>query len=286
MTPDPNPIYYVYAWYLKSTNEIFHIGKGKNKRYLDTKVHRNKYFTAIINKYPDDVDVKIIQNNLSEQDAWDLERKLITEYKEIGQCKTNLHIGGCGGFTGNTPERSKKISDFAKTRVGELNPMFGKTHTQEARKKISEANLGRKLSPEHIQILVDCTKNRIYTDEMREHMRQMSTGRKATPEAYLKMMNIDCQYKYEVYFDNVLIYWCLGHTKLWNYCKDTFNISRAIIEQILKNTWTPKFKKHLWLTSLKIIKIDRSVSTNCDECNSVEWRLTPFEVRNNQAYFG
>ena len=35
-------IYYVYAWYIKSTNEIFHVGKGKNNRCYDIKIHRKR----------------------------------------------------------------------------------------------------------------------------------------------------------------------------------------------------------------------------------------------------
>ena len=42
----------------------------------------------------------------------------------------------------------KGLSDFNKTRIGELNPMFGKTHSEEARKKISQAHLGKVISEE------------------------------------------------------------------------------------------------------------------------------------------
>ena len=44
-------IYYVYAWYIKSTNEVFHVGKGKNNRYLDIKTHRNQYFINVVSKH-------------------------------------------------------------------------------------------------------------------------------------------------------------------------------------------------------------------------------------------
>ena len=42
------------------------------------------------------------------------------------------------------------------------------------------------------------------------------------------------------------------------------------------------FNKHKYLIYFKITKSDRSVSTNRDECNDVEWRLQPLEVRGNQ----
>ena len=39
--------------------------------------------------------------------------------------------------------------------------MWGKTHTPKARKRISEANKGKKLSPEHIQKLIKANTGRV-----------------------------------------------------------------------------------------------------------------------------
>ena len=36
------------------------------------------------------------------------------------------------------------------------------------------------------------------------------------------------------------------------------------------HNWKPKFNKHKHLETLDIIRIDRSVSTNPDECRGVE----------------
>lgn len=70
------------------------------------------------------------------------------------------------------------------------------------------------------------------------------------------------------------------------FCKETFNISRTIVYQLVAGTWKPKFNKHKHLESLKIIRLDRSVSTNRDECTDVEWKLLPFEVPSNLDYQG
>ena len=32
---DNKNIFYVYKWFFKSTGEVFHIGKGKENRYLE-----------------------------------------------------------------------------------------------------------------------------------------------------------------------------------------------------------------------------------------------------------
>lgn len=111
-------------------------------------------------------------------------------------------------------------------------------------------------------------------------------GKTITESHYYKMMKADCQKAYKVYVNDVLVYKCLGHTKLWNFCKEKFNISRTIVSKILNNDYKPTFNKHKFLENIKIITIYKSVSTNWDEFTSVEWRLTPFEVRNNQFYFG
>ena len=55
-------IFYVYVWY--KNNIPVYVGKGKGRR-----AYRNK-----------DVDVEIVRYNLTEQQAFDLEKALISEY--------------------------------------------------------------------------------------------------------------------------------------------------------------------------------------------------------------
>lgn len=69
---------------------------------------------------------RIIQDNLTENEAYILEENTIKKYKKTGECFLNFDEGGRRG--GRAP--------------GELNGMWGKTHTPEARELIREANLG------------------------------------------------------------------------------------------------------------------------------------------------
>lgn len=249
--------YYVYAWYFKSTSEVFYIGKGKNKRAEDIHNHRNAYFKNIINKYKDDVDVTYLFINLTEDEAFDLEKKMIKSFKEIGECKANFHVGGKGGYTGNynSKERSRKISEAMKNRnlKGENNPMYHKTHTAEARKKISDANKGKKLSEEHIEKLKKANKNRVYSDEERE-IRRKNASIPCSENKKEKIRNSLIKTKYEIYLDNKYIITINGKKNLYKYCSENFSISHSIVEKIIDGTWMPKFKKHMKYENLIIIE--------------------------------
>ena len=178
------PIYYVYAWYYVGTGEIFYIGKGKNDRYKERKIHRNRYFVNILNKYGDEVDVKILENGLTEENALLREKLLINQYWEAGQCKANLHEGGCGGNTGNydSVERSRKLSESAKKRTGPKNSMYGRTHSAEARLKMRLANIGRHLSEAHRQKLRIANTGRIKTESELKKISIAHKGRKHSRE--------------------------------------------------------------------------------------------------------
>lgn len=252
-------IYYVYAWYFKDTGEIFHIGKGKNDRCHDIKNHRNEYFLNVINKYPNNVDVKILIDGLSNDEALAKERELIKQYKEIGQCKTNIHEGGCGGNTGkyDDPERSRKLSEAASKRVGEKNSMFGKHHTIESRKKMSDANKGKHISEEHKAKLIVANTGRVKTKDEIEKIRAKQIGIPKTIDQYEKMMDKNCPYMYFVELHGKIVFQNISSNKLTIFCNEELHISSAIIWKCMNDSWQPKFKRRMHLRSLKIYRIAR-----------------------------
>ncbi len=63
----------------------------------------------------------------------------------------------------------------------------GWKHTQEARKKIGQARIGRKLSKENIEKMIAGTKSRKWTSQQREAARQRKLGVKNTVEQNLKI---------------------------------------------------------------------------------------------------
>lgn len=86
-------VFYVYEWFNTENNEVFYVGKGKKDRCRNVK-QRNKYFINYHNKHK--CNVRKVKENLTEEEAFELEIKLIADYKEIGQCKCNLTNGGEG----------------------------------------------------------------------------------------------------------------------------------------------------------------------------------------------
>ena len=71
-------IYYVYVWIRNDTNKVFYVGKGKKNRINDLSM-RNKYFLNVVNKVGiDNIEIKIIENDLSEEKAY--EREIFYNY--------------------------------------------------------------------------------------------------------------------------------------------------------------------------------------------------------------
>lgn len=123
--------FYVYEWYNLDTNEVFYVGKGKGKRYLD-KQHRNQKFLDYINQ--NNVSVRKIKENLTEQEAFDFEAEITEYYKQQNQCQCCLAKGGTGGVSSVwTPEMKQYWSDYnpmkkqeQRERMKQNNPMHNK----------------------------------------------------------------------------------------------------------------------------------------------------------------
>ena len=64
--------FYVYEWYIVSTNEVFYVGKGTGKRVTSAKSRCN-LFEKIKSTY--DTNYRIVFNDLSEEQALELEAR-------------------------------------------------------------------------------------------------------------------------------------------------------------------------------------------------------------------
>jgi hypothetical protein len=153
--------FYVYEHWRPDTGKCFYVGKGRgNRAYAMNK--RNKYHVAIRAKLEGmglSVEIRIIHDGLSEEDAWQLEIAQIAMWKANGIKLANMSSGGEGPagrpalrgekhpFWGKPAfNRGKKASDETRALLSiaakKREKVFGRKHTEEAKAKISAAKKG------------------------------------------------------------------------------------------------------------------------------------------------
>lgn len=126
-------------------------------------------FRNAIKKYGwENITHEIIASGLTLEDACIAERKLIKRYDSRNPKKGyNVTAGGdrSGGFIMSEEAREK----IRVSKLGEQNPMFGKHLSEEHRRRLSEANTGRKFSEEHLMHMREAQSHRT-----EETLRRMS----------------------------------------------------------------------------------------------------------------
>ena len=112
--------YYVYAHICPETNVVKYIGKGLNERAYNFRnrhaYHRN-WIKGLLNRSLFPI-VKILHENLTETESFELEIFEIKRHREQGIILTNLTDGGDGipGYT-HKPETKKQQSKSAYLRA-------------------------------------------------------------------------------------------------------------------------------------------------------------------------
>ena len=129
----------VYQHRRKDTNEVFYVGIGFVKSRAFSIANRNVYWSNIAKKVGYEVDVLI--EGLSWINACEVEKGLIQDFgrKDLGLGPlVNMTDGGEGGSAHrgclHSEETKKKMSEAAR----------GREASEETKKKMSEAGKGRK----------------------------------------------------------------------------------------------------------------------------------------------
>lgn len=136
--------FYTYRHIRLDTNLPFYIGKGEGDRAW-SKDRNNQHWHSIVNKV--DYRVEIIQDGLSEEEAFDKEKYFIKLYgrKDLSAgILINKTNGGEGTSGFIHSEKSKK--KMSKANKGKSNPMKGKNHTEQSKKNMSLGSIGQ-ISP-------------------------------------------------------------------------------------------------------------------------------------------
>ena len=151
--------FYVYLHVKESDGTVFYVGKGTKFRW--SRVYdRTQHWKNTAIKHG--VICKIVAHDLSAEEALVLEKKLIASYGRQDQktgCLVNLTDGGEGVVNYVwTEEHRKKISEAG----------MGKRHTPEAKEKIRQANVGRTFSAQTIKLMSDARKGIPWTEAQRK----------------------------------------------------------------------------------------------------------------------
>ena len=125
--------FYVYLHIREDDGLVFYVGKGKGKRAWERSM-RNRHWHFVANKHG--FVVKVIDEKLSQDDAFALERYLIESYRSIGTGIVNVSDGGDGG-TG------KRHSDEWKAHIRERmlvkNPMSNPIVREKQKQAVRDA---------------------------------------------------------------------------------------------------------------------------------------------------
>ena len=170
-------IYYVYQ-YLREDGTPYYIGKGKDKRAWQS--HKRSNGCQLLPK--DKSKIQIIQEELSEKQAHDLETKLIRHYgvKVDGGILVNLTYGGEGRSPGS------ELRDlFRQQQLGRKK----KPRTEEHRKNLSASLKGKSVSrtEKHQAALNESIRKNWQSNlqrkkEQSERITKINQERKITPE--------------------------------------------------------------------------------------------------------
>jgi hypothetical protein len=181
--------YYIYFHINPLKNEVFYVGKGKDKRAWSY-TGRSLYWTNIVKKYSYIVD--IVEENLTEQEAFDREIFYINKIgrKDLGLGSLiNMTDGGDGPSgairSQETIEKTKqsrkgyKTSDETKKKMSKS--QTGRKQSDQAKKKVSEARKGKTLSEEHKRKLSESHKGKTLSEEHIKKVADANRGKKRGP---------------------------------------------------------------------------------------------------------
>ena len=125
--------------------------------------------------------------------AWQSLLGMITKQETIRQVQIeNGRRNGRAqlGRRKQSEETRRKIAEANRGRKhgkhGKPNPMLGKTHSEETRRKLADANRGRKFSDEHRRKIGDAARGKKHSEEARRKMVDAHARRKMVAEVGLE----------------------------------------------------------------------------------------------------
>jgi hypothetical protein len=181
--------FYTYA-YLREDRTPYYIGKGQKMR-----IYNKNGKPCGVPK--DKSRIIFLKQNLTEEEAFKHEIYMITVFgrKDLGTGILHNRTDGGEGKSGcrHNENTKKKIS---KAVSGKNHPLYGKTPSEETKRKMSIANKGRVISDEWRKNLSDSRKGRPgtygfkgkkHSDETKQKLREINCGRTHSEETKKKL---------------------------------------------------------------------------------------------------
>lgn len=160
----------VYFHKRKDTGEVFYVGIGDKKR-PKSKRYRNQYWHNIVNKVG--YTIEIIHTDLTWEDASKIEIDYIKQFGRADLGLGNLVNMTDGGEGNNNPseEARKKMS---VANLGKKH-FLGKKHTKETKKLMSEVAIGHTfLTEESKKKISEFRKGKCFYNPTEEHKKKIS----------------------------------------------------------------------------------------------------------------
>lgn len=140
--------------------------------------HGSKLLQEDYNNYPESFRFDVIEY-CDAKDLVELERKYIAEYDAMNpEHGYNRESGGNKDKT--ISDETKRIWSDQRSNGGA--GMFGKHHTEEAKRLMSEHRKGKRIPDESIKKMAETKRGSHHTIETRMKMSRTRKGRKATPK--------------------------------------------------------------------------------------------------------
>lgn len=244
--------------FLDNNNLPFYVGKTNNFKRRKTehlcvlKKGKNGKTWPIYNKIRQlikeenyELKMEIIDEKLTNDEANNLEIKLIKEYIENGYKLYNLTAGGDGTLNHKpvfTDEWRKKLKE-AKSGdkwTGKKNPFYGKHHSKETKEKISTFHkgkqtgkdnpfYGKKHTPESIKIISETAKKTFAgvqkTEDHKRKIGESHKGKKHSPEQIEKNRLKSCKpYGVTIIKTQEYFVWIRGSNELSKLLFEKYNI--------------------------------------------------------------
>ena len=138
------------------------------RRWKNGKGYQKQIFYRAIQKYGfDNIQHEILFEDLTKDEAEQKERELIAYYKSNQKdCGYNIDNGGSSIGT-HSEATKRKLSEYM---TGDTRNR-GRVHTEESRRNMSKAHIGKKLTEEAKRKVSEFNKGKRYSNEVIEHIK-------------------------------------------------------------------------------------------------------------------